>query len=126
MDSSGVDISGSLAVATPVKHKPFSTQPLQPRNLQRPISSLSSIGSYSLPDESSAVSYRPALAKPPAGHTGSSPMSLQQSPTTVLRGGIPFSPHRLPAPTAYFFESPQRRPRAHSNVEPDLVQRWPC
>ena len=149
LDHSGLDISGSIG-GTPIKQQPLipSAQPLQPRNSQRPISSLSSIGAYSVvPEDSSmAVSYRPPLSKPPSfdivnkriGHqspskglsvSASSPITLQQSsPTTVLRGGIPFSPgnHRLPAPTAYFFESPQRRPRAHSNVEPEMVVRWPC
>ena len=139
--SSGVDISGSIVGHTPVKPHVNNSKipPLQPRNSQRPISSLS------LPDDSMAVSYRPPLAKPPSSLeytkriqqspsknvlsvSSSSPITLQQSPTTVLRGGIPFSPgnQRLPAPTAYFFDSPQRRPRAHSNVEPEMVVRWPC
>ena len=103
-----VDVSATLT-ATPVK--PGLTagpQPLQSHNYQRPVSSMA--------DEAlSAVSYRPALAKPPS-HSSPSKQLVTSSPTTVLRGGIPFSPgtNRLPPPTAYF--SPIQRPRAHSNI----------
>ena len=103
-----VDVSATLT-ATPVKGASApAAQPLQVHNAQRPLSSLGA--------EEAAVSYRPALVKPQPP-VGASP--VQQSPTTVLRGGIPFSPQtsRLPPPVAYF--SPQR-PRSHSNID-----RWP-
>ena len=135
--ASGIDMS--IVGSTPVKQAPIASQPLQPRNSQRPLSSTSGpahMSSISLPDDSMPVSYRPPLHKAPdrsplSSYKGaSSPLTsaVHQSPTTVLRGGIPFSPgtHRLPPQTAYFFESPsQRRPRAHSSGEPELVVRWP-
>ena len=108
-DSGLVDVSATLT-ATPVKGSSGSiTQPLQVHNMQRPVSSMADDGGL-------AVSYRPALAKPP-----------HSSPTTVLRGGIPFSPGtgRLPPPTAYFSPNHSQRPRAQSNIEQDLVLRWP-
>lgn len=114
-----VDVSATLT-ATPVKQPQVGSfaQPLQPHNSQRPLSSLGS---------EEVLSYRPALVKPPMP-AGASPSasSVHPSPTTVLRGGIPFSPqtNRLPPPTTYFFESP-RRPRSHSNIEPELLVRWP-
>ena len=100
-----VDVSATLT-ATPVKGGGalHAQQPLQSHNMQRPVSSMA---------DEIAVSYRPALAKPP--QMSPSRQLVASSPTTVLRGGIPFSPatNRLPPPTTYF--SP--RPRAQSNID---------
>jgi dual specificity protein kinase YAK1 len=123
-DSGLVDVSATLT-ATPAKQSggsSINTQPLQVHNMQRPVSSMA--------DEGLAVSYRPALAKPPSNvAAGMSPSkAVSASPTTVLRGGIPFSPatSRLPPPTAYFSSPNQaQRPRSQSNIEPELVLRWP-
>ena len=136
-DSSTLEMT--MVASTPVKGKESSsTQPLQPRNSQRPLSS-SSFGvnnSVNLPDDSMPVSYRPPLSNVPRPKTtgiASSPVTsnMHQSPTTVFRGGIPFSPgtHRLPPQTSYLFESPQApRSRALSSssvTEPEVVVRWP-
>jgi serine/threonine protein kinase len=119
-DSGLVDVSASLT-STPVKQTAAQAQPLQVHNMQRPVSSMG--------DDGLAVSYRPALAKPTPNVTAQmSPSKLvAASPTTVLRGGIPFSPgtNRLPPPTAYFSPNHSQRPRAQSNIEQDLVLRWP-
>ena len=118
-DSGLVDVSATLTT-TPVKSSVVSNaQPLQVHNQQRPVSSMA--------DDALAVSYRPALAKLPS-IAGLSPSKVvSASPTTVLRGGIPFSPstNRLPPPSTNFSPNPYQRPRAHSNVEPELSLRWP-
>lgn len=137
-EPSGLEMTMVTTSMTPVKpSQSGSTQPpLQPRNSQRSLSSTTGVNSsLSVPDDSMPVSYRPQLLgsaskqQPRRGSFAmtSSPISnslIQQSPTTVFRGGIPFSPatHRLPPQTAYM--SPQR-PRAQSQGEPELVVRWP-
>jgi serine/threonine protein kinase len=132
-DSSTLEMT--MVAATPVKGNKegslTSTQPLQPRNSQRPLSSFGVNNAVNLPDDSMPVSYRPPLSNIPKPKTSSSPVThnMHQSPTTVFRGGIPFSPgtHRLPPQTSYLFESPQApRSRAlSSGTEPELTVRWP-